>query len=479
MSTAQRLFKNTLILTLANAIQPVISFYLIVTISRVLKVEGFGEYNTILKYVAIFQIIAAFGLRNLLTREIAQNKTAAPRYLAAGSSIAVAFGLASAALMSVLAIVVSDDPFVIRGTIYASLSLVAAALAEAYEGVISGFEKLSHIGYASVLENFVRVGLSLAVVYNGYGVMALIGVYVITRYLKPIYYWIYINKHIARPFGAIHWPFIKELLMQARIFALITVCVIIYWNVDGIMLEAIRSKEEVGYYAAAYRFLLLSLVLVDSFVNSLFPVMSSFFKSSEASFEMACRKSLRMLGLVTLPVAIALSLLAEKIILLFYGAPYLASARVLQVLIWALIPYGISQIFAYALVASNNQRIDLIVNAVSMVLNFLLNLLLISRFGFMGATVAALISIAIYVGLQMPFVFRRLIKFEFKEMLGGFVRIALSALAMSTFIFLLRDVNVLAVLPLSFLVYAMSAYLFGVISENDQALIFRLIKKTA
>jgi O-antigen/teichoic acid export membrane protein len=114
-----------------------------------------------------------------------------------------------------------------------------------------------------------------------------------------------------------------------------------------------------------------------------------------------------------------------------------------------------------------------------MVLNFLLNLLLISRFGFMGATVAALISIAIYVGLQMPFVFRRLIKFEFKEMLGGFVRIALSALAMSTFIFLLRDVNVLAVLPLSFLVYAMSAYLFGVISENDQALIFRLIKKTA
>jgi hypothetical protein len=43
----------------------------------------------------------------------------------------------------------------------------------------------------------------------------------------------------------------------------------------------------------------------------------------------------------------------------------------------------------------------------------------------------------------------------------------------------LRHINLLAVLPLSFLIYAVSAYAFGVVSESDQALIFRLIKKTA
>ncbi|MCI0696918.1 oligosaccharide flippase family protein [candidate division KSB1 bacterium] len=479
MSTAQRLFKNTVILTLANALQPVISFYLIVTISRVLKVDGFGEYNTILKYVAVFQIIAAFGMRNLLTREIAQNKEKAHRYLAASSNTSVAFGIASAALMSLLVMLLSDDPFVIRGTVYASLSLVAAALIEAYEGVISGFEKLSHIGYASLLENVVRVGLSLALIYNGYGVVALIWVYVVTRYLKPVYYFYYINKHIARPLGGIQWPVIKELIGQARIFALITVCVIIYWNVDGIMLEALRSKEEVGYYSAAYRFLLLSLVLVDSFVNSLFPVMSNFFKSSGASFEMACRKSLRMLGMVTLPVAVALSLLSEKIILLFYGPAYLPAVKVLQILIWALVPYGISQIFAYALVASNNQKIDLAVNAVGMVVNISLNYLLVPRFGFIGATIATLISINFYLALQIPFVFQKLIKFEYKNMISGLVRIALAAMVMGIFIFLLRHISLLAVLPLSFLIYAVSAYAFGVISASDQALIFRLLKKAA
>jgi O-antigen/teichoic acid export membrane protein len=338
---------------------------------------------------------------------------------------------------------------------------------------------LSHIGYASILENVVRVGLSLALIYNGFGVMALIWVYVVTRYLKPVYYFYYINKNFAKPLGRPQWPVIKDLAVQAHTFALITVCVIVYWNADGIMLEAIRSKEEVGYYAAAYRFLLLSLVLVDSFVNSLFPVISNFFKSSGTNFEVACRKSLRMLGLVTLPVAVAFSLLAEKIILLFYGAHYLPAVKVLRLVIWALVPYGVSQIFAYALVASNNQKIDLGVNALSMVVNLVLNFLLIPRFGFMGAAIATLISISIYVALQIPFVFPKLIKLDYKAIVSGVMRIALAAFVMGIFLFLTRNINLLAVLPLSFLVYAVSAYAFGVISASDQKIVLRLVKKAA
>ncbi|MDZ7292584.1 MAG: flippase [candidate division KSB1 bacterium] len=480
MNTVQRLFKNTSILILANLLQPVISFYLIITISRVMKVDGFGAYNTILKYVAIFQIIAAFGLRSLLTRDVAQNKESTPGYFTASSSIAIALGIASAVLMSILVSIISNDTLVIQGTICASLSLVAAALIDAYEGIISGFERLSQIGYASILENVARVGLSLLLIYHGYGVIALIWVYVITRYLKPIYYFYYIKKHFVKSLAAIQWPFIKELTRQAQTFALITICVIIYWNADGIMLEAMRSKEEVGYYAAAYRFLLLSLVLVDSFVNSLFPVISNFFKSSGTNFELACRKSLRMLAMVTVPVAVAFSLLAKEIILLFYGKDYLPSVRVLQILGWALVPYGISQIFAYALVASNNQKLDLLINAASMLVNIALNFLLISRFGFIGATIAALISINIYVSLQIPFIFQKLIRFEYKAMISGVMRITAAALIMGIFIVMLRNqVNLLALLPLSFLLYALGVYALGVIPASDQQMLFRLMKKTA
>lgn len=479
MSTVKRLFKNTSILVLANGLQPVISFYLVIAISREMGVEGLGAYSTIFNYAAIFQIIAGFGLRSLLTREIAQNSETTQRYLAAASMIAVLFAIAGAVFMSLLVSTLSDDPLVIQGTIFVSFSLIAAALADVYEGVISGFERLSQIGYASLAENLARVGVSVWLLFIGFGIIALVWVYVATRFLKTAYYFFYINRNFARPFGKVDRQFVYALIRQARTFALIVVCVTIYWKADVVMLETMRSSEEAGYYSAAYRFLMITLVLVDSFVNSLFPVISNFFKSSGTNFEVACRKSLRLLAMVTLPIAVAMSLQAEKIILLFYGADYLPSAKVLKILIWTLVPYGISQIFAYALLASNNQKIDLAVNALSMLSNILLNFVLIPRFGFMGATIAALISIHIYVALQIPFVLQKLIRFEYNVLFGGFARLLLAACFMALFIFLAGKMTVLAVLPLSFLIYAGGVLALRVLPENDRKMVFRLLKRAA
>lgn len=478
MSTVQRLFKNTSILILANGIQPIVSFYLVVIISREMGVNGLGAYSTIFNYVAIFQIIAAFGLRSLLTREIAQSKENAQRYLLAASIVSVLFAIISAGLMILLVSLLSDEPLVINGAIYASLSLIAASLADTYEGVISGFERLSQIGYAWLAENFVRVGISLWLIYNGFGIIAIVWVYVIVRYLKTSYYFYYISRNFVRGLGKIDWPFTYTLIRQARTFALIVVCVTIYWKADVIMLEAMRSKEEVGYYSAAYRLLMFTIILVDSFINSLFPVISNYFKCADSQFEILCKNSLRLLVLAAVPISVALSLQAEKIIFLLYGANFVYSAKVLQILIWTLAPYAISQIFAYALVASNNQKLDLAVNALSMLTNILLNFILIPRFGFMGASVATLISINIYVVLQIPFVLQKLIRFEYKAIIGGIVRVTLAASFMAIFIFLLRSsVNLLAVIPLSFLIYIISVFALGVLSESDKEFVFRLLRK--
>ncbi|MFQ5771058.1 MAG: oligosaccharide flippase family protein [bacterium] len=465
-------------LILANALQPIISFYLVITIGRKRGVDGLGTYSTIFNYVAIFQIVAAFGLRTLLTRDIAQNKENTHRYFVASSFISVLFAIISAGLMIFIVSIISNEALIIRGAIYISLSLIASALADAYEGIISGYEKLSQIGYIWVAENFLRVGISLYLIYQGFGIIALVWVYVIVRYLKSGYYIYYINRNFITSTGRFDWIITKNLIRQARTFALIVVCVTIYWKADIIMLEAMRSGEEVGFYSAAYRFLLFCLVLVDSFVNSLFPVISNYFKSCESNFEVAIKKSLQLLILTTVPIAVGLSLQAEKIIVLFYGTNFIQSVNVLKILIWTIIPYSISQVFAYALLASNNQRIDLTVNALSMISNILLNLLLIPKFGFMGATVATLISIHIYVALQLPFVLQKLIKIQLKVVLGGLVKIIAAALVMAYVIFLLRKINFVAVLPLSFLIYSISLFAFSVISKDDKEFIFRLMRRT-
>lgn len=485
MSTLQRFFRNTSVLILANALQPVLSFYLIVKISRTLQVEGLGAYATVFNYQAIFQIISAFGLKNLLTRNVAQQQEQAWRHLWHASLTVVPISLLSMLLLIALTAGLQYGALVLWATVIVSLSLLAAAWAEVCEGVLAGLERLHVVGYSAVLENALRVALSLIALAQGFGLLALVWVFVACRFGRALFYFIYLHRLLApaQPAGRFRFDraFAKSMVSQARVFAMTMVCVTVYWKVDVSLLSKIRGMEEVGLYSAAYRFLMLALVVVDSFVNSLFPIISNYYRAGRAagganSFELACKKGLQLLLVLTVPLALALSLLADPVIGLIYGEKFAAAAPVLRVLIWVVVPYAASQIFAYALVASNNQRYDLLVNAVSMLANLALNGLLISRFGYMGATWAALGAIFVYVALQVPFVFRQVIRFESKPLWQGGIKLAAAAACMAGALLLFANIQIWFLMPLAFFIYLLAVWAVGVFSKQDWALATRFLK---
>ena len=437
MTKLRRLFRNTTVLIVANALQPVLSFYLIVTISRELGVDGLGAYATVFNYLAIFQILAGFGLKNLLTRNVAQQPEQVRHYLWHGSLVVVPFSLLGIAGLIALIYFLDYGELLLSATALLSLALIAAALIDVCEGVLGGVERLHIVGYSAVLENVARVVASLVVLKQGFGLIALVLVFVVSRFVRAGYYYWYLHRHVV-PFAADSsqdqqsrwrwdWPFVRHLVSQARVFAMTMVCVTVYWKIDVSILSKVRGMEEVGLYSAAYRFLMIAFVVIDSFVNSLFPIISSFYRGStggeeqtSGQFALACKKGLQLLLLLSLPVALVVSAFADQIILLVYGEEFTAAIPVLRILICLVVPYAISQIFAYALVASNNQRYDLFVNAVSMLASVGLNWVLIGKFGYIGAAWAALASITIYVGLQVPFIFRNVLAFEMKRLwLGG------------------------------------------------------------
>ncbi|MDZ7267417.1 MAG: flippase [candidate division KSB1 bacterium] len=486
MSTLQRFFRNTSVLLLANALQPVLSFYLVVTISRRLQVEGLGAYATVFNYQAIFQIISAFGLKNLLTRNVAQQKELAWHHLWHASLAVVPFSLLSMLLLILLTAALQYGAPVLWATVIVSLSLLAAAWAEVCEGVLAGLERLHVVGYSAVVENALRVILSLFALAQGFGLLALVWVFVACRFGRALFYFTHLHRLLAatQPSGRFHFDraFALRLVSQARVFALTMVCVTVYWKLDVSLLSKLRDMEEVGLYSAAYRFLMLALVVVDSFVNSLFPIISNYYRAGRTagegggSFEVACKKGLQLLLVLTVPVALALSLLADPIIDLIYGEQFAAAAAVLRVLIWVVVPYAASQIFAYALVASNNQRYDLWVNALSMLANLALNGLLIRRFGYMGATWAAVAAIVVYVVLQVPFVFRQVIHFESRPLWQGGLKLVAAAACMAGTLLLFAKMQIWFLMPLAFFIYLLAVWVVGVFSKQDWALATRFLK---
>jgi O-antigen/teichoic acid export membrane protein len=99
-------------------------------------------------------------------------------------------------------------------------------------------------------------------------------------------------------------------------------------------------------------------------------------------------------------VALPLSLFAEPLMILLYGPAFAASATVFVIYVWAGIWTSLDIVTRFFLIAENRRILIFITSCVTAVLNILLNLYLIPKFGIAGAAWSTFIS---YIFLALPF----------------------------------------------------------------------------
>lgn len=149
-------------------------------------------------------------------------------------------------------------------------------------------------------------------------------------------------------------------------------------------------------------------------------------------------KSCRSAVFILFIIALALLLFANKIIILFFGASFSASALPLKILAFAMIPYSLRQILASNLIGHDLSFDVIFASAISLFTNILLNIILIPKFGISGAAAASLISYLIsalfiigkFLSLSGKNLFDVLIirKVEIKKLVGHLLQLAKSVI---------------------------------------------------
>jgi O-antigen/teichoic acid export membrane protein len=97
-------------------------------------------------------------------------------------------------------------------------------------------------------------------------------------------------------------------------------------------------------------------------------------------------------------LALSLSLFTylfrEQIIHTLFGKEYAGSADAIKYLIWASIPAFWGNVWTTWLISLNKQYVVTIFQVISMLINVIMNFILIPRYGYVGASIATLISYA-------------------------------------------------------------------------------------
>jgi O-antigen/teichoic acid export membrane protein len=471
VNSLPRLLANTLALLATQLLQPLFSVILVIAISRYLGPSGLGQYSFILTYVAIFAPLAEFGLHEIITREIAKDPARVGRYF---PTVFLLGTLATALCVIAMSVIVSllHYPQEILSAVYLMAPYVLCSTLIGYAfAFFQAFERLKQTALISLGETAFRVGASLLFLALGGEVLGLIALLVVGRVLSLASMLFLLRRVIGRIHYTIDLSLAQSLLPQAATFCATSLVFILYWRVDLLMLTQMSGLAVAGHYAAAYRIFDVCTFLFNSYISAYYPQQARAYAKSLAGFESSAMKSVKFLSMVSLPLAMGFNVVADQMILLLYGSTFQGSIVVLQILMWSIVPFAILRVYSICLVSSLNQTFDFVSNLLVLLLNVGINLLLIPGSGAVGASIATLVSLCVFLIIQHLFIWRRLFRVPLLALLWKPV---LSTAIMGVVIFPLRTTGLYSVLPLAAAIYVVVLLALRPFSADERGAILEL-----
>ena len=383
---------------LATLYTAAVSLGLTFILGRELGPKGFGNYSYILTLASLFFILQEGGYKALLFREKTLPSEGLKRY---GDR------LFSWALGHAVVITAAGAFFVLVLPTGYRLGILAAAFCFGFQAVVNF---ISSVLRAKGL--FPREALWQATVRTFGAAGILVAIFVV----RPVPWVIFIGwsfglllcllmspKKIARPsFGGFR---IRDIRKACFGLMAIDAATTVYYRCDIILLEhLLGNSAQVGYYAAAYRFL-------DGIVLFVAPLSLIWFRklrlvSEEKSrFNSHVRQmSLTMFGAACMIMVIGV-FFSKEIVLLCFGQEYHESVRLLPWLLAALVFLLPNGVLTQAAIAQNSERLYALAAGGGAVVNIGLNFILIPRFGGFGAAWATIatevfLSVCLVLGLR-------------------------------------------------------------------------------
>lgn len=479
MSSVKKLVSNTLSMFIAQGLQPFLTIVLVFIIGRTLGPEIFGKYNLIFQMFSIFQVTCSMGLKTLLTREVATQKDRVNKFLVNGVLLGIPSSLLNILVVFIAVYFLNYTADVNRGIYYIAISLLAMSLTDILSGVLTGLEEVKQIAYAWIAFLVVKTGLSIIALLLGYGLFALVWIHVFAKFMQTVIVYLYVYKILGRPHFEFDWKLSKKLIRMGWSMALLGIIVSLFWRIDTMILGKMVTEEQVGFHGAAYRIFHFMLMTVRSFSMAFLPVVSTMYAENLKNFRNACRKAIRYLTITVLPIMLFTTLLAPYVMPILWGSKY-DNALVSQVLIWmawSLLPFAITEVFASAMIAANQEVLYFIQKGIALAVKFGLTYYLTLKYGIVGPAIATLAALVILLLGQLPFIIPKLISLDFKAVAFPFFKLLLVVVFTAVAFYALADFQVILATGVSVAVFGGSFWLLKIAADQDLVYFKKMLKR--
>jgi len=364
-----------------------------VWVARYLGVERFGQLNFAQAFVVLFSPLALLGLDSIAIRDIVREPNR--RNATLGTSLGLRLGGSATAIVLAIATM-----FILRPEDRLMQWLVVIAgvafLFQAFDVIDFWFQAQVQSKFVVFARNAaflcfaaVKVGLILMKATLLAFALAALGE-IILGSVGLVFF--YSRQHHRIRDWQMDFQRGKELLRESWPLFLAGISIVIYMRIDQVMLGYILNDAHVGIYSVAIKLVEIWYFIPTTLASSFFPSLILARSNNAEVYLKRLQIFYDMMSAIAVVIAVGMSLFSESIIGLLYGKEYAGAAPVLSIYAWASIPVFLGVASGQHLIIENRSRVSLYRTLAGGVVNILLNLILIPRYGAGGAATASLIS---------------------------------------------------------------------------------------
>ena len=467
MSTFNHLLRNSTLSFTTSVVTKSVNAAAFILIARASGAHLAGIFSLGTTYLVIF-MAAGWGLDELMIRQVARDRSTSAQYFGAFLGLRLLVACAAYGLMYlVVGRAMHYAPTTSAPILVLGLSMIPDSLGNVGQALLNAHERFDVPLIAGVSSSLVKLGVGFGAVAFGSGLTGIAWAWVAGSSLGAAILLVFAAR-LARPFQPRCWlerAFWFENLGLALPFLTIGFLVTIEYQMDVIILSAVRDETEVGWYGAVTTIIFALTLIPQGYRAAVYPLMARYRQSEPSKLAHLYEQSIFYLGALALPMATGLALLSRSVIFLLYKPGFSGAILPLQIVSWFLVFNYLNPPNSRMMLVHDRQKTLSIFLAASMVVNIVLNLLLDPTLGVVGASLARVYSALVFFVINDIFVSRCI---QPHNVLRSLAKPILATVLMATAVWMVKDANLWLAILVGVVVYAGALLLLRGITAEER-----------
>jgi O-antigen/teichoic acid export membrane protein len=406
MGTLTRLARHTTNYSIVSILATIAGLISFPILTRLLSVEEYGLLSLIGLLLSLVIAFGKVGLQHAAVRFYSEAASGrgpydVRAYVATTVLGMAAVGAAATVLWAAAAAIVPtdwwSDPRVRSLLLFTSVLAFIRVIESAWVNQLRAEERSEAMAVYSVLKRYaVLVATLAALFFVSRDLWSLYGATIVTEAAAVLLLGAWMLKGASFEFGQFSWPMLKAMVAFGAPLIGTEVASVVLSMGDRYVIQHVLGVEALGVYAASYNLCdYVKLVLLVSIAAAVLPMILRIWEGQGAAAARAfLERFFNVYFLIAIPAVVGIAAVAPELLSVLASSKYRAGAELMHVLMLGMAFEAVVVACSAGLYVGKKSTTILFLGGSAALLNIVLNVLLVPRYGLHGAAWATLASFA-------------------------------------------------------------------------------------